>query len=171
MILTWHLAHNVSAAALDELLQYISHLFSAAEALITSPIAAGLSAFPATLFLAYKFLKIDAENFSRYVLCPKCHSLYDYGEMLKADKDGSISLRRCTYIKFPRHPQKNRRLQCGAPLVKPIQLSSGKKRLYALHCYVCKSLTASLQRILLRDGMHLKLESWRDRVVPEGRCI
>lgn len=170
LIFTWHIAHNISATAVGEILNYISRTLTTVQALVVSPLAAGLSAFPATLFLAYKYLKIDSETFTRYVLCPKCYTLYDYDKMLKADENGSVSVKRCTYIEFPAHPQTNRRLPCSAPLVRPITVSSGSKRLYALYCYVCKSLNDALQRILVRDGMHLKLESWRNRAVPEGHC-
>lgn len=163
IIIAWHIAHDISALALDALLQLISAIES-----LCSPIALGLSAFPATVYLAYKYLKLDSETFIKHVLCPKCYTLYNYNECLKENPDGSLSVKRCTHIAFPCHPQKNRRLQCSTPLVKPINLSSGSRRLYALHCYVTKSLCDSLQRFLLRKDIHLKLEAWRKRSIPEG---
>lgn len=111
---------------------------------------------------------MESDTFTKHVLCPKCYSLYDYDEMLKAEQDGSLHVRRCTHIEFPLHPQRNRRLPCNTPLVRPINLSSGSRRLYALHCYVSKSIVDSLQRILLYNGVHLQLESWRNRRIPEG---
>ena len=138
------------------------------EAFCSSPVVLGLSTFPATLYLAYKYLKIDSESFTRYVLCPKCYSLYNYNDMLKADQNGSLTVKKCKYIAFPQHTQKNRRLSCNTPLVRPINLSSGSKRLYALHCYVSKSLNSSIQRILLRKSVHIKLDAWRKRSIPEG---
>lgn len=100
----------------------------------------------------------------KYVLCPKCHSLYDF-KMIVQD---TLAVKRCTRIAFPSHPQRNRRLACSTPLVKQVSLSNGSKRIYALHCYVCKSLKDSLQRILLRKDVHLKLEAWRNRTIPNG---
>lgn len=165
LIFTWQIAHNISANAAAGMLQFISNAFSSIE-VIVSPVAIGLSAFPASLYLAYKYLKIDSDNFTRHVLCPKCHSLYGYHEVLKANPDGSLSVKRCSYV--PHHPQQRRRLACGTPIVKPINLSSGSRRLYALHCYVTKSLTSALERILMRKGMHSKLEAWRKRSIPTG---
>ena len=156
LIFTWHIAHDISAAAVDEMLQYISNAVSTIESILMSPIAIGLSAFPASLYLGYKYLKLDSD---KYVLCPKCHSLYAYSAMLKANQDGSYSVKRYTYVAFPKHPQQNRRLPCSTPLVKPVNLSSGSKKLYALHCYVSKNLSLSLQRTLIRKGIHLKLEA------------
>lgn len=80
LILTWQLGHCVSAAAIGELLQFITKAFSVTESLV-SPIFIGLSAFPASIYLAHKYLKIDCDNFIKYVLCQKCHTLYNYQEM------------------------------------------------------------------------------------------
>ena len=168
LILLWHISHCISATAVDEILQFIAKAFSLTENLISSPLALGLSAFPPSLYLAYKYLKIDSNTFTRYVLCPKCYNLYDYNEMLKGEQDGSLRVKRCTYVQFPQHTQRNRRLSCNTPLVRPINLSGGSRRLYALHCYVSKSITDSIQRILLYNNAYLQLESWRNRGIPEG---
>lgn len=145
LILTCHIAHSISGAAINDLLQFIARAFSVTGSILSSPLGVGLSAFPASLYLAYKYLKIEIDDFQKHVLCPKCYTLYDYGEMLKANADGSYSVKRCTHIEFPYHPQRNRRLPCSAPLVRPIHLSSGSKRLYALHCFVRKGFIDSLQ--------------------------
>lgn len=71
------------------------------------------------------------------------------------------------FVKFPLHPQKNGRLPCNAPIVRPINLSNNSKRLYALHLYVSKRLHDAIQRILLRDNIHVKMEAWRNRRVPD----
>lgn len=167
LILSWHIAHNISASAVNELLQFVSTTFSVIGSLISSPVMMGLSAFPASLFLAYKYLKVESDAFAKYVICPKCYSLYNYDETIR-DPSGALSIKRCTYIKFPLHPQRNRRISCGTPLVKRIHYSNGSMRLHALHCYVNKSLRDALQRILIRKNIHLKLESWRNRKIPDG---
>ena len=109
LFFAWHIAHNVGTVALSAVLQVISKAFSTIEVLC-SPVAVGLSAFPATIYLAYKYLKIDSENYVKHVLCPKCHCLYNYDEMLKANQNGSLTVKRCTHIAYPDHPQRNRRL-------------------------------------------------------------
>ena len=78
LILTWHIAHSISATAINEMLQFLAAAFSVTEGLVSCSAAVGLSAFPASLYLAYKFLSVDTDNFSKYVLCPKCHRLYDF---------------------------------------------------------------------------------------------
>ena len=83
----------ISALAIGEILQFLSRGFSAIEAVISSPVAVGLSAFPATIFLAYKYLKIDTEDIVKHVLCPKCYSLFKYDEMLKLSDDGSFVMK------------------------------------------------------------------------------
>ena len=54
-ILMWHIAHCISASAVDELLQALAMVFSVTETLFSSPLAIGLSAFPAS-YLTYKYL-------------------------------------------------------------------------------------------------------------------
>ena len=115
LILTWHIAHNISGTAINELLQFIAKAFSVTGSLVSSPFGMGLSAFPATLYLAYKYLKIELDDFDKYVLCPNCYSLYGYDEMLKPNSDGSLSVKRCNYVAFPQHPHRNRRLLCNTP--------------------------------------------------------
>lgn len=167
-LLSWQIAHCISAVAMNELLTSIATAFSVAKTLVSSPAAIGLSAFPVSLFVAYRYLGIERDTFVKYALCPKCLSLYDYDHMLKANPDGSVRVKRCTYVEFPDHPQRNRRLSCSSPLVRVVHHSNGTKRLYALHCYVRKSLKDALQRILLRKNIHLQLESWRKRNMPVG---
>lgn len=82
LILTWQIGHCISVAAIGELLQFIAKAFSLAESLLSSP---GLSAFPTSIYLAHKYLKIERDNFIKYVLCPKCHTLYNYEEMMKPE--------------------------------------------------------------------------------------
>ena len=77
LILTWHIAHSISGTAIYELLQFIAKAFSVTGSLLSSPFGMDLSAFPASLYLAYKYLKIDLDDFDKYVLCPNCYSLYD----------------------------------------------------------------------------------------------
>ena len=162
LILTWHIAHTISGTPINELLQFIARGFSIASSLFCLPVGLGLSAFPASLYLAYKYLNIEMDDFHMHVLCPRCYALYNYSESVSPNLDGSYSVKRCA---FPLHPQRNRRLPCNSPLVRPIHLSSGARRLYALHTYVSKSFKDSLQRILLRKDNHLKLEAWRNRTV------
>lgn len=165
LILTWQIGHCISVAAIGELLQFIAKAFSLAESLLSSPVVIGLSAFPTSIYLAHKYLKIERDNFIKYVLCPKCHTLYNYEEMMKPES--VIGIKSCTFVKFPLHPQKNGRLPCNAPIVRPINLSNNSKRLYALHLYVSKRLHDAIQRILLRDNIHVKMEAWRNRRVPD----
>lgn len=105
LVFFWYITHNVSAAALNELLQLLSCIFSLMGELLSSPVAVGLTSFPATLYLAYKYLQIEPDRFMKYVLCPKCHTLYDHNEFMK---DNVGTLKRCMFVRFPSHPLQNR---------------------------------------------------------------
>ena len=111
LILTWQIAHCISATAVGK-----------GFVCIRKPnVLIGLSAFPASVYVAHKYLNIDCDNFIAYVLCPKCHTLYDYKKMLKPGS--TLTVKRCRFVTFPLHPMKNRRLPCNTPIVRPINLS------------------------------------------------
>lgn len=82
-LLTWQIAHCISDAAMNELLESIATTFAVT---ISSPTALGLSAFPVSLCLAYRYLKVDMDTFVKFVLCPKCLYLYDYNKLYKQIK-------------------------------------------------------------------------------------
>ena len=46
--------------------------------------------FPKTIYLARKWLKLNTDDFTKFVVCPSCYSLHDYKETLaKAKSTGS----------------------------------------------------------------------------------
>ena len=94
LLLTWQISHCISATAIDELLQYITQAFSVMGVLSPS-VLIGLSAFPSSLYLAYKYLKIDRDAFSKYVICPKCYSMYNYEQNVEIWANSSKKMQLC----------------------------------------------------------------------------
>ena len=81
--------------------------------------------FPSSLLLAQKMRCEKQASFCKFVVCQKCFTTYNLEDCL--GKDG---IRNCTYVRFPRHPQKRMRVSCNGPLLKLAKCPSGRFTLY-----------------------------------------
>lgn len=96
----------------------------------------------------------------KFVICPKCWTLYTYEEAMEIV--GSIQKTKlCNFIEFPNHSQQSRRVPCRASLLKTVELVSGRKILYPYKLFCYKSLQSTMQEFLLRPGFHQECEHWR----------
>ena len=66
------------------------------------------------------------------------------------------------FVKFPNHPLKQYRKQCGQFLMKSVKSPSGKSILLPLKTYCYRSLKKSLELLLSRDGFEIDCEKWRN---------
>ncbi len=81
----------------------------------------------------------------KYVVCSKCSVVYTY-----ADSKDNNSSKLCSFVRFPNHPHRQKRLACGAPLLKTVELASQKRILYPYLTYCYISIQESLQKLLLQ---------------------
>ena len=80
---------------------------------------------PSSFYALKCFLKVNENNFRRFVVCPSCHTLYNFEDCF--DTCGSRKKPRvCCHIPFPDHPHISRRQACGTRLLAEVQLKSGK---------------------------------------------
>ena len=122
---------------------------------------------PSNLTQAQKLggMKNATTQFTKFVCCPTCNSLYNLENCIKKQSElPDDELLKCTYVHFPNHPQVRHRKACGTALIKKVtrktnnSVSLTPKKIY---CY--KSLTSSLQEMMLRPGFIEKCEEWRSR--------
>ena len=126
------------------------------------------SQLPATLYLLKKYLQSDQQSFVKYTICPSCFSLYSYADCIGKDENGDETPKRCTYVRFPNHPQQNRRLPCNASLMTKVKLGGGNMKYIPRYTYAYQPIEQSLQKLLLRPGFSEQLEHWRRRTCAEG---
>lgn len=120
--------------------------------------------FPSSLYSLKKELNLLSDNFSKYVVCPKCHSIYKFEDCVNSVGGRNVS-KRCSFIKHPNHRQRWRRQQCGAFLLKEVTLKDGSKRLYPHKVYCYQSVIKTLQTFVSRRGFTDRCEVWRNREV------
>ena len=101
------------------------------------------------------------------MICRKCFTLYSYDDCILHVKGEAISAK-CSYIPFPNHTQRARRNPCGEILLKTVNLSNGKKKLYPFKTYCYKPISESLQNLVKRSGFQDACEKWRSRKSQPG---
>ena len=162
----WASFCSISDNALEILLLFIRAAFDSLATVF--PVVAGFAAmFPQSLHLFRKHLGIDNDKFTKYVVCPKCHSLYKFEDCYKYSNGRNVTVN-CSFVEHPNHCQLFRRTKCGEPLLKEVTLKSGGTKLYPFKVYCYNSVIDNLRRFIKRSGFFMKCEMWRNRKVPNG---
>ena len=83
-LLIWQTSCHISENGMAWLLKFLSSWFKLLGVIVPSDILAQIvTAFPGTLYMLRQFFHFDRGNFDKFVVCSKCHSLYEYNECLK----------------------------------------------------------------------------------------
>ena len=119
--------------------------------------------FPGSLKQARTLKAIDVERFTKFVMCGKCHTTYQYSDCI-----GPNGVSSCKFIRFPRHPQKRMRLECSFPLLKNVKTPSGKLRSIPSKIFCYRSIIEAIETFVNRPGMLETFNHWRSRKIPAG---
>ena len=111
--------------------------------------------------LCIHFMSFENSFFKKYVVSIKCCKLFD-NEQCTVNYCGEKESKKCSFVKFPNHPLKQYRKQCGQLLMKSVKSPSGKSILLLLKTYCYRSLKKSLELLLSRDGFEIDCEKWRN---------
>ena len=118
-------------------------------------VACMAKSFPHSLYCLRKHWKIGAD-FIRFVVCPKCYSVYEKNRCI--EKQGvQIISKTCTYRDHP-----SSKKCCEAQLLKTVHIANGK-RLYPHKVYCYQTLMSSLKCLLQRPGFSDSCEHWRSQ--------
>lgn len=146
-LLIWQVVSHVSDASLAMLIVFFHHFFRLLSSMEeSSGVISTLARFwPKTLGSMHKVMGFEKEEFVQYVVCPKCHSIYDYSDCFMM-KHGIEVSKTCQHCPFPQHPNKSQRKPCGAVLLQSIKTKTSMiLRPWKVYCY--RSLVTSLQQI------------------------
>ena len=105
------------------------------------------------------------DQFTKYVVCKRCYSLYKLHELMKKSRCSQIH---CSHIAWPDHPHQERRQPCGTPLLHEVTFSHKENLFYPQYIYCYNIIVQSLSDLLSRPGIPEQLELWRHRSVPSG---
>lgn len=165
-ICTWQAIFMLPDCVIDNLLSFLSTFFCqiGKESFIFSSLA---TIFPGSVYLLWKKIGLKKDNFTKYVVCRKCFSIYLYNDCLM-NLEGETVSAKCPFVEYPNHTQPARRRPCGELLLKSVTLLDGTKKLYPFKSYCYKPIQESLQDLVKRPGFEDLCNHWRSRKQSPG---
>ena len=135
-LLSWQAIFRLTDTALNVLFKFLSLLFLNLSLIMRSESLKMLyNVFPGNLKQARALKAIDTDRFTKFFMCEKWHTTYQYSDCIGP---GGVNI--CKFIRFPRHPQKRMRLECSFPLLKTIKKTSGKLFSVPLRIFCYRSI-------------------------------
>jgi hypothetical protein len=110
------------------------------------------SSLPSSLLAGRKALGTSTDDFEKFVCCPTCSCIYRIEDCQERLPNGKIVSKKCSFIQFPQHPQKQHRKPCGTTLLKTVRTSSGSTSLYPRVLFCHKGFIESLQQMIKRPN-------------------
>ena len=109
-LFSWQCGFSVSDSAVEMLLKFLSRfLWIVGTFDENSAMAKVARCMPNTLYKLKKHLGLmNNDDFVKYVVCPKCKTLYDYKDCIQSRCGRQVSAR-CRFVPWSRHPQRNKR--------------------------------------------------------------
>lgn len=117
-VLAWLMIFRIPNIAIGVLFWFISILLLKLSEMCSEVIQMMYDSFPDSLERAHLMQDVDANKFEKFVVCPKCHTVYDPSDL--------TGISNCSFVSFPRHPQHHMRMKCNAALFKSVHTVSGK---------------------------------------------
>lgn len=158
---------RLSDHALDVLLKFLSMFFKSLGKVSSLP-QSFLHCLPSSIYSARKKSGNKRDQFTRYVSCPSCHCLYCLDNCVVKSADHVIESKKCAFVRFPFHPQRQHRKSCDSQLMKRVKSKCKGASLYPRRVYCYKSLVDSLQDMLKQPDFSRKCELWRHREQEPG---
>lgn len=156
----------ISDNAMDILINFISAIFKSLASMF--PALTSLAfLFPKSFNLLKTKLGLNQDQFTKFVVCTKCDSLYKFEDCF-TERFGRTVIKQCPFISQENHRQLFRRTACGELLLKEVILKNGRKRFYPFKVYCYNSIIEKLKQLIARPGFMINCESWRNRNVPNG---
>ena len=161
--LFFQFAYNISNSAICCLLLFLKFfIYALGSAFQCESLVEAVHRIPVGIKTIHKLLGTHGDDFIKYVVCPKCDSVYTFADCCEKRSNGVSISRICQHVSFPNHPQLSQRTPCNTLLLKKVRTKYGIS-LQPYKVYPYRSLQTSLS-ILARSPNFLKqCELWRKR--------
>lgn len=157
----WWTYCNIADRGIEILLKFFHAFFSVLSERIPWMVLFGAS-FPSSLYMLKKYFGLHKDYFQKFVVCPKCNSLYNYDSAYET-VGGRRRSRKCSFVEFPNHRHRAHQKSCNEVLLKEVKLQDGKLKLYPKKVYCYNSIIETLKLFLQRPGFTSRCELWRAR--------
>ena len=159
-------AYNLSNATVTSLLRFFKiFIRELGIAFQCQPLVLAFNNIPVRLVTVHSLFGIKEKEFINNVVCPKCHSIYNYEDCVNRSRShGGLISKLCKHIAYPNHPHKSRRTPCDTLLLKTVKTKHGIS-LQPFKKYPYRSLRSSMASLVSRASFLDKCEKWRNRLV------
>ena len=162
-LLFWIAQFQISDSALELMLRFLNTLFTVCQR--HAAWFGGVVMFlPTSVYLIRKRLGLDRDRSIKYVVCPNCHSLYDFSDCFVTLGRRRIP-KKCSHRPFPNHRHRRFRATCGelngGHLLKEVRLKDGSIRLYPHKVYSYMKILVTLKSFLSRKDFWSKCNLWK----------
>lgn len=107
ILLIWQSVFRISDSAISALLLCLKMYLHVMGNVLQIPfVLAFADALPKTLYSLRKYLGIQRDSFTEFVVCPKCMSVYTLEESIHTEQNGTKLSNKCRYVPFHSHPHK-----------------------------------------------------------------
>ncbi len=89
-----------------------------------------------------------------YVVCPKCHSIYEFDNCVYTTASGKES-KKCCHVEMPEHPHQRQRYECGFLLLKKQHTKKGY-RLVPHKVYPYRPLKRSITELMNKKHLNVR---------------
>ena len=166
-MLSWQSNFRIPDIAIDSLLKFLKTVLCNFKEIVTADNLQEITKnFPDTLQKARTISHINRDNFQKFIVCQNCHCAYPSDQLPRSTSTETTI--KCSFVPFPRHPQRRMRSPCGFPLVKLVKTASGKKLFKPMKLFCYKSIIRSIAEMVQKPGMLDLLNHWKSRSVPNG---
>ena len=161
-ILLWQAAFKISNVAICAFLRFVKFFCLAlGKAFQCPPLMTLSNSIPITKKTLQKTLTMKKDDFSEFIVCPKCDSVYS-PETCQQPGGGRFVLKKCSYTPYPKHPKVSTRKECGTQLMKTVRMKRGTV-IKPRKVFPYQSIQKALQNLLQRPGFLQCCEKWRTR--------
>ena len=163
-LLLWQAIFRISNIAVDVLFKFIGvllHKFG--EFTDSIKLKQFADCFPNTMLKGHKFQAINRDDYQKLVVCGRCNCTYEYDDCLK-DTTGKRNNAKCSFVRFPRHPQTRMRSPCETPLLKLVKTSSHKYLYKPIKVICYRSVIKSIQEYVQHEQYVVLFNHWKQRV-------
>ncbi len=116
-LVLWQSAFKVSNVALTSFLKFF--VLTLGRAFQVNSIIELASNVPKTHAQIHKALGFE------YVVCSKCHSIYEFDNCVYTTASGCKESKKCCHVEIPEHPHQRQRTECGFLLLKKQHTKKG----------------------------------------------
>lgn len=157
-LLRFQVAFNFSERATECIIRFLAAFFTVMSKIHPAQ-SDVLRAFPTSLYKAKLALSLKHHPSRTYVVCGKCHKLYEMKDCIDSHGHTRKS-HHCSFVEFRQHPQRSMRQPCGEILLKSVEGASKKLYFYPFLTYCYLGMEQSLQFLL---GFYESCQPWRTR--------